>query len=122
MNLHPTRLITFLFFLLMACSKPLPTFDDFNLEKWRNDKNGCLGERALNLKSLTSQKDKLKGLSQDAIVKLLGRPDQNELYKRNQKFFHYLLTPGKECGKDSTSLKLSLRFNAMGFAKEVVVE
>jgi hypothetical protein len=122
LNLHPTRLFTLVFFALMACGKPLPTFDNLNLEKWKDDKNGCLGERALNLKSLESQKDKLKGLSQDDIVKLLGRPDQNELYKRNQKFFHYLLTPGKECGKDSTSLKLSLRFNAMGFAKEVVVE
>ena len=122
LNLHPTRLITFLFFMLMACGKPLPAFDNLDLEKWRNDKNGCQGERALNLTSLESQKDKLRGLSQDDIVKLLGRPDQNELYKRNQKFFHYLLTPGKECGKDSSSLKLSLRFNAMGFAKEVIVE
>jgi len=119
---NQTKVLGFVFLVLISCGKPLPAFDDFNLEKWRNDKNGCRGERALNLKSLTSQKDKLKGLSQDAIVKLLGRPDQNELYKRNQKFFHYLLTPGKECGTDSTSLKLSLRFNAMGFAKEVVVE
>lgn len=71
---------------------------------------------------LTKQKDKLKGLSQGDIVELLGRPDQNELYKRNQKFFYYLLTPGKECGSDSVAHRLSLRFNAMGFAKEVLVE
>ena len=74
------------------------------------------------MNALLRQKDKLKGLSQDDIVEVLGKPDQNELYKRNQKFFYYLLSPGKACGSDSTAHRLSLRFNAMGFAKEVLVE
>ena len=79
-------------------------------------------ERLKSIESLIRQKDKIKGLSQDDVVKLLGRPDQNELYKRNQKFFYYFLSPGKNCSLDSAGQRLSLRFNAMGFAKEVVVE
>jgi len=108
--------------LLAGCGKPLPKFDNINLEKWKNDKWGCTSERRKALPELLDQKEKLKGLSQDDIVKLLGRPDTNELYKRNQKFFYYYLTPGEKCGRDTVTQRLSLRFNAMGFAKEVLVE
>ena len=56
------------------------------------------------------------------IIDLLGRADQNELYKRNQKFYYYLLEPGKSCGVNMESRKLSVRFNATGRAKEIEVE
>jgi hypothetical protein len=111
-----------IFFIFFACGKPLPTFENLDIAKWKEDKAACGKVRLETMEELTRQKDKLKGLSQDNIVELLGRPDQNELYKRNQKFFYYLLSPGKECGSDSTAHRLSLRFNAMGFAKEVLVE
>ncbi|MFM8911909.1 MAG: hypothetical protein ACKOE6_03170 [Flammeovirgaceae bacterium] len=111
-----------LLFLLVACGSPLPQLDGIDLEKWRTDKNGCQGERLRYLAPLQTQREKLKGLSQDEVVELLGRPDKNELYKRNQKFFFYSLSPGKECGTDSSHQQLSIRFNAMGLAKEVVIE
>jgi hypothetical protein len=116
------KLLALSLFLLVCCGRPLPTLDSINLEKWKQDKNGCLGYRAESIDRLNAQKEKLRGLSQDEIVQLLGRPDQNELYKRNQKFFFYALSPGKTCGTDSVSKKLSLRFNAMGLAKEVIIE
>lgn len=116
------KLITPLFFLLVACGTPLPQLDGIDLEKWKGDKNGCQGERLRFLGPLQSQHEKLKGLSQDDIVKLLGRPDKNELYKRNQKFFFYALTPGKACGSANETQQLSIRFNAMGLAKEVIIE
>ncbi|MFN7494280.1 MAG: hypothetical protein ACK5RG_15280 [Cyclobacteriaceae bacterium] len=108
--------------ILVSCGKPLPQLDNLDLEKWKNDKFACGHEREKMRESLTAQIEKLKGLSQDDIVKLLGRPDENELYKRNQKFFYYYITPGKKCEQDTISQKLSLRFNAMGFAKEVLIE
>jgi hypothetical protein len=111
-----------LYFALAGCGKPIPTLDGIDLGKWKNDKWGCTLERTKVLTELVSQKEKLKGLSQDAIIKMLGRPDRNELYKRNQKFFFYYLTPGEKCGLDTTAQRLSLRFNAMGFAKEVLIE
>lgn len=57
------------------------------------------------------------------IVDLMGRPDRNELYKRNQKFYYYWIVPGEPCGKPNDSgTKLTLRFNAVGKAKEVSID
>jgi hypothetical protein len=106
---------------LGACDKPLPQLTGIDLAIWKTDKNGCNGKRADVLKSLQEQKNKLQGLSEMQILELLGRPDQNELYKRNQKFYYYWLEPGKACGQNAESRKLSVRFNAMGLAKEIVV-
>ncbi len=69
-------------------------------------------------------------LDEMAIVSLLGNPDQNELYKRNQKFYTYFLQPGPGCAaanaapgdRDAAPKKLVIRFNAMGLAKEIIVE
>jgi hypothetical protein len=108
--------------LLTACGKPLPDLENINLDSWKADRNGCNHIREKMLAPMKDQKDKLKGLSEDDIVDLLGRPDQNELWKRNQKFFHYNIAPGKNCGVDSSGIKLSIRFNAMGLAKEVEIE
>lgn len=73
--------------------------------------------------SIESQKEKLLALDQLQIVELLGRPDQNELSKRNQKFFYYFIEPGPVCANatDSLAARLAIRFNAMGLAKEVAI-
>lgn len=76
------------------------------------------------LHAINSQSEKLLTLSESEIISLLGRPDENELYKRNQKFYYYLLGPSKTCS-DTIAVdpkKLVIRFNAIGLAKEVVVE
>jgi hypothetical protein len=112
-----------LLILLSGCGKPLPTLDKINLTKWKEDKNACLGDRSKSIASLQTEKDKLKALTESDIIKLLGRPDQNELYKRNQKFYRYLLEPGVVCGIDNSNPKrLTIRFNAIGLAKEVIIE
>ncbi len=110
-------------FVAGACGKDLPTLEGIDLKLWKDDKNGCGHFREKLMDTLESQKDKLKGLSEDEVIKLLGRPDQNELYKRNQKFFYYFLEPSAKCQTSApSSKKLSVRFTAMGFAKEVVIE
>lgn len=108
--------------LVLSCTKPLPTFEGIDLDKWRNDKNGCAGNRQTMGDALSSQSEKLKGLSEMDIVALLGKPDANELYKRNQKFYHYYVTPGPDCPdhKDIPD-KLIVRFNAMGYAQLVTL-
>jgi hypothetical protein len=113
----------FIFFILFAgaCGKPLPTLDGIDLKQWRDDKNGCHHYRERLIETLTSQKDKLKGLSEDDLLALLGRPDQNELYKRNEKFFKYFLAPGPICRNDSSGMILSVRFNSVGLAKEATI-
>lgn len=75
------------------------------------------------IESIEKQKEKLLALNEKQIVKLLGKPDQNELYKRNQKFFSYFLTAAPACDLQLTSTKiLIIRFTAMGVANEVNIE
>jgi outer membrane protein assembly factor BamE (lipoprotein component of BamABCDE complex) len=94
-----------------------------NLEEWREDRNACLSKRAPMAVSMNDQKEKLLGLNEKQLVKLLGRPDQNELYKRNQKFYSYYLTPAPECGTAIMPAQiLVIRFNAMGLANEVTLQ
>ena len=85
-----------------------------------------MGKRSSMQESIVAQRDKLLALKELQIVDLLGKPDQNELSKRNQKFYYYFLQPAKECHVgDSTFAapkRLAIRFNAMGLAKEVRVE
>ena len=72
---------------------------------------------------MVAQKNDLLALSETDIITLLGKPDQNELYKRNQKFYKYYFQKGPGCADDSTASKsITFRFNAMGLAKEIVVE
>lgn len=112
----------FLFFLI-SCGKPLPDLSAIDIEKWKNDRGGCKNERAAYADAVTQKIEELKGLSEDQVIKLLGRPDRNELYKRNQKFYYYDIEPGKSCNAEqAANLQLVFRFNAMSRAKEVSVE
>ena len=110
--------------LFTACGKQLPVLENIDLKRWTEDRNACLGFRAAMIKALENQKEKLLGLSEQQIIQLLSRPDQNELYKRNQKFYYYFLLPSKNCSPETLKrpLQLVVRFNAMGIAKEVNLE
>ena len=109
--------------LIAGCGKPLPSFDHVNLKAWKEDKNGCKYLRMTMDSSLVAQKQKLLALDEKQIIALLGKPDQNELYKRNQKFYRYFISPAAACG-DSTGVSkaLTIRFNAVGLAKEISIE
>lgn len=113
-----------LLIILSGCGKELPTLDHLDLVQWEKDKNACGSYRKDNLETFVSQKEKLLALSEMQIVNLIGRPDRNELYKRNQKFFYYYLKPAPECTTYNVddNARLAIRFNAMGLAKEIVVE
>ena len=115
-----------LFFLLccFACEKPLPSLEGMDLSKWKEDRNACADVRGTMRDALDREKEKLLSLDQMQIVDLLGKPDQNELSSRNQKFFYYFLKPAPACtvASDSAAEKLVIRFNAMGLAKEVALE
>jgi hypothetical protein len=113
----------FLFIVCISCDKPLPELEGLDTRRWQEDKNGCNNFRVTMREVIDREKEKLLGLDQIQIVKILGRPDQNELTTRNQKFFYYFLEPGPACkASDSAAARLSIRFNAVGLAKEVAVE
>ena len=119
------RLFSAIAFVLIvtSCGKSLPEIENLNLEEWKKDKNACGNYRSDNIEALRSQKERLLALKESQIIELLGRPDRNELYKRNQKFFHYYLEAGSDCthAKENAS-RMIIRFNAMGLAKEVAIE
>lgn len=107
----------------MGCGKPLPSLGNVNLQDWKNDRNGCNGSRLAMKESILSQKDKLLALSETDLVKLLGKSDETELYKRSEKFYKYYFHGGPGCAKDTIPAStMIIRFNAMNLAKEVVIE
>lgn len=106
--------------LFIACSNTTPELENMDTERWKNDRNACLGNRKEMLASLQAQKHKLLALKETQIVSLLGRPDNNELYERNQKFYYYHITPAPTCSTpDSVRVLLEIRFNALGYSKEI---
>ena len=54
----------------------------------------------------------------------LGKPDQQEIYKRHEKFYYYFLDPSPDCDsvRENRSRRLIIRFNAVGLSKEINVE
>ena len=95
-----------------------------DLEIWQNDKRACAGQRSEMSDAIEGQAEKLLALNEQEIISLLGKPDENELYKRNQKFYYYFLQPSADCAKSlaENPKKLVIRFNAVGLAREVSVE
>ena len=110
--------------IAVSCRNKLPELQGIDAEVWLHDKNGCNNKRSSMITALETEKDKLLTLTEMEIIDLLGRPDQNELSKRNQKFYYYYINPGPACDatSDASAKKLSIRFNAMGLAKEVAIE
>lgn len=109
--------------VLIACGKSSPELENFDTVTWKNDRNGCEGKRSGMIASMQAQTNKLLSLKEMQVVQLLGRPDGNELYERNQKFYYYHFTPGKACAvSDSSTTQLVLRFSAMGVVTEAIVK
>jgi hypothetical protein len=111
--------------VVLSCGKPLPELEGIDHQRWIDDRNACQNKRSEMTDAITKEKNKLLALDQMQIVDLLGKPDQNELSKRNQKFFYYFIQPSKDCSSANTTenpLRLIIRFNAMGLAKEVAIE
>lgn len=114
--------LAMVFFLLTSCSPEAPRLEGFNADAWKSDRNGCKGERLLQQAVLESQKSSLLAQPEAGILTTLGRPDQVELYKRNQKLYHYYLSGHASCeSKSSKPIDLMIRFNAMGRAKEITI-
>jgi hypothetical protein len=111
--------------LSAGCTSKNVSFEGIDLRQWRADHKACDGARMTSRDVFTAQKDKLLALSESDVVALLGGPDKQELSKRNQKFYYYYLEPAGECAVTNASVKpirLAIRFNATGLAKEVRIE
>lgn len=99
--------------LLSSCYKTL-TIDGFDKERWINYKSDCSTYRIDIANLIIKNQDVLLKGTQNEVESLLGKAAEHELYERNQKFFHYRLTPPDACGEQETVKYLSVRFNAIG--------
>lgn len=107
--------------LFLSGCRNAPGIDTFDALSWRQDTNGCQGNRLTQLELLIDQQGQLMGWSEKAIVAYLGPPDYRELYVRNQKFLIYFLEPASACGLKGKSnpLRLYLRMDALGESQEI---
>ena len=108
--------------VLTGCSKQVD-IAGFNEQAWKHDKHGCEGIRYSMIDKLRSIEDELKGLDNDEIISVLGKPEKTTLGKRNLKHFVYAVTPATSCIIDTTrkKIELTIRFNAVGLAYEVII-
>lgn len=108
--------------LVLSCSKK-PAFRQFDAVAWSRDAHGCGGIRKGLTKNLLNEKDQLLARNEMEVLKVMGKPDAHEIYKRSEKFFYYSIDPDSTCATGNVhAKKLVIRFNAVGLAKEVVVE
>lgn len=117
---------TLLLFFLNACTPSAPEIEGFDSYVWQRDKFGCSQEREAMLPTLMDAKEDLMGLRETEVIQLLGKPDEQELYERSQKFLIYYLEPGKKCtdteNRESRVSALHIRVNSIGLANEMFVQ
>lgn len=123
-------LFFFLIFIQLSCQTKV-SLENFESEVWKNDKFGCKNLRQTQVKSLISQKEKIKGLGQNQIMQLLGKPDFQELYARNQRFYIYFYQKNQICDQPNNVINtasiqnqktIKLRFSALDMVTEVLVD
>ena len=111
-----------LILLLMhfACSTKPTVPDNFDQEAWQSDPRGCKGVRAQVMERFFPNKSALIGLSENEVLALMGKPDRQQLYQRNQKFYFYNLDKGPLCGDSShVANEIYLRMSATFQVTEV---
>lgn len=115
-------LFTLLLTICISCSKP-NDLGDFDTEKWQADIKGCKDDRAEMIDDLIEVKAKFLGLYQKTIIKLLGQPEDQELYKRSQTFYVYYIDPAPSCESIIEDPRvLEIRFTSLGIANEVNIK
>ncbi|QHT71547.1 hypothetical protein GXP67_35235 [Rhodocytophaga rosea] len=108
--------------LLCACSDS-KTFVNFDHQLWQQDKMACQGIRSKLAVDFENIRRELLGYSQQDIIDVLGKPDIQLLSERTQKFYVYFIETGSQCKGDTGNSKaktVSVRFNAMGLASEII--
>ena len=108
-----------LLFLLSQCGPPPKEFASFDRAAFAADRNGCQGVRQARQAELERIRRDLRGLSQDQILAVLGKPDRQRLGKRNGKQYIYFLAPGSQCDPTASPARtLVLYYSAL----EIVTE
>ena len=122
-NMRIFRWLSLVAVLSGACGGSSLELNNFDEKKWQEDRFACNGLRAGLSEVVLRQRDQILAHGEMEIVEILGKPDESELYKRNQKFYYYYVEPGPRCDNgNKEAKKLVIRFNAVGLAKEILIE
>jgi hypothetical protein len=121
-NIFFTAIIFLLIIALHGCGEKRKErkLQKFDSSSWIQDKNGCAGIRLAMKEDILKSKYRMRGMKASEIEELLGKPDAQELYKRNQRYYIYFIEPGPDCttDKENDTLALFVRFTAVGIASE----
>ena len=124
MSQHPFLLLLLIIVLLFftACANKTD-LGEFDTGAWKEDRHGCDKKREKLVEQLKPVKQNLLGLYQKSIIKILGQPEGQELYKRSQTYYIYYIDPSDECEQGiENPRKLEVRFTALGIANEVNIK
>ena len=115
-------LLLFLASFFTNCT-PKAELGDFDTKKWKDDVKGCKGDRAYMFDDLQEMKRKLLGLYQKTVIKALGQPEEQELYKRSMNYYIYYIDPSMDCENGVEEPRyLEIRFTSLGIANEVNIK
>lgn len=108
---------------LLGC-RQTPDIPGFDEAAFRQDAGGCAGIRNGMKEQIFAIEDELKGLGQQQVMKVLGKPDKHELASRGQKSFVYYIEPSSQCEQNSIAepLTMYIRFSALDAVTEVSFE
>lgn len=115
----------FLFMLIMlvltegSCGKRA-SIDHFDSVRWKNDRRGCAGDRMKMLSQVQQAMPQFAGMNRNAIISLLGRPEDLELHPKGQLIFRYHISPDRSCAMESQDsiAVLDVWVNALGVVSE----
>jgi outer membrane protein assembly factor BamE (lipoprotein component of BamABCDE complex) len=111
--------------VFIAACKEIPQLENFDKLEWTKDRQGCQNLRRKHLQSLENQRDKFKGLGQNQVMQLLGKPDIQELYNRNQRFYVYFYEKGSQCEGKADIINgkfIKIRISALDAVTEVLIQ
>lgn len=121
------KYIYILFFSLtiLSCNSVDISEQDFDRLMWKNDKNGCQGDRQKMLADFEKIKPELYQLLEMRVIAVLGKPDYSNLGIHNQKKYIYFIEPrnGYCSGKKAVAKPkvVQIYFDALNQAKEILI-
>jgi len=107
--------------LLTSCYTP-ENLRDFDSEAWKADRFACNGKRKELVQEFEKIRRNLYGQKEYVARNVLGKPDQEELLKGNQRIYYYYLESGEQCSDRhvrSAANWAEVRINAVGKVSEV---
>jgi outer membrane protein assembly factor BamE (lipoprotein component of BamABCDE complex) len=110
---------------MAACSSNSPADIPLDSTTWKQDKKGCTGKRAELLPQFEEARDLMMGMRERDILQVLGRPDKQDLHKRNQKFYIYYVQQGSQCEGNqhlAPGKIIRMRFSALDLVNEISYE